>query len=36
MQACLEAWPTLLKMKNVEKEQKASITAGTIENSVHP
>lgn len=31
MQACLEAWQILLKMRNMEKEQKASNTAGTIE-----
>lgn len=32
MQACLEAWQILLKMRNMEKEQKASNTAGTIES----
>lgn len=31
MQACLEAWQILLKMRNVEKEQKAFNIAGTIE-----
>lgn len=32
MQACLEAWQILLKMRNVEKEQKALNAAGTIES----